>query len=224
MDRRAQAEDRAQGEQLGESRAEGIQRQVDEVARLEERRRFVEAAGDRQAEAGDRLARIKASGGVAFVPVHHDAPAGVGERQRREQEPRQAAALAGVTRPVEVGADRRLGQRRAGGAHESGDLVAGLLLDPEQHQEDADLLGPRAAGEDHRHRFLGLGQRQGARQRLAAAENSDELRQGCGSVVKEVNCVSRRRTPAAKLPECARAGKGAGRSPPRRRRPSRKAE
>ena len=115
---------------------------------------------------------------MAFEPVHRDAPAGVGERQRREQEPRQAPALAGVARPVEVGADRRLGQRRADGAHESGDLVAGLLFDPQQHQEGADLLGPRAAGEDHRHRFLGLGQRQGARQRLAAAKNGDESREG----------------------------------------------
>ena len=35
MDRRAQAEDRAQGEQFGEPRAEGVQRQIDEVARFE---------------------------------------------------------------------------------------------------------------------------------------------------------------------------------------------
>ena len=178
MDRRAQAEDRAQGEQFGEPRAECVQRQIDEIVRFEFCGRFVEAVGDRQAEAGDRFAHVQASSGVAFEPVHRNAPAGVGERQRREQEPRQTSSFSGVTRPVEVGADRRPGQRRADGAHETGDFVAGLLFDPEQHQESADLLGPRIAGEDHRHRFLGLGQRQGARQRLAAAKNGDESREG----------------------------------------------
>ena len=103
------------------------------------------------------------------------------EQQRREQEPRRLPLLAGVGGPVEIDpAPAGAGMRRAGGADEAGDLLAGLLLDAQQHQEGAELLGQRLARQDHRHRLLGLVGGQRARQRLAAPEQPDEAREGMG--------------------------------------------
>ncbi len=116
---------------------------------------------------------------MAFGAVHQDADAVGGEQQRREHEPRQLALLAGVGRPVEIGA-RPFGDsdRFLDRADKPLALARVLGPHPEHGKQGAELQRLDFAPEDHPGRFQALFGGQRARERGSARDGAHVLGEG----------------------------------------------
>ena len=109
-----------------------------------------------------RRARCGRDGAVAVLR-HACTRSGRNDRRRSRDVDRARAVAAGPSRVDEVVALRPDGEHVA--AHRlrtAGDLVRGLALEPERHEEPPDLCLRRLAAHDLVHHFVGLRSRQGA--------------------------------------------------------------